>query len=139
MGRILKGGDMQSVRVSTRRPGSDACGPEILSFLACMDAHGGDDIACKAAKNALARCMQSAVVRTGATKHKPTLNFHLQKVRHAQTVHFRVSLRCDGCAASPAVRQGLQEVAHAGHPIADSHRGDVADGLYILIEMPALS
>ena len=84
MGKIPKSGfALDNVKVKVKRPGGGIagnCGPEAVSFLACLERAGGDEQACKAARDALAKCMAgSANVRSGL--HKPPLNYHLQKVR----------------------------------------------------------
>eukprot|EP00326_Haptolina_ericina_P003781 CAMPEP_0181220048 /NCGR_PEP_ID=MMETSP1096-20121128/28624_1 /TAXON_ID=156174 ORGANISM="Chrysochromulina ericina, Strain CCMP281" /NCGR_SAMPLE_ID=MMETSP1096 /ASSEMBLY_ACC=CAM_ASM_000453 /LENGTH=87 /DNA_ID=CAMNT_0023312515 /DNA_START=80 /DNA_END=343 /DNA_ORIENTATION=+ len=80
MGRIpTKGFKLHDVRIPAKKPkGSGTnCGVQMAMFLACIEKNSMDDRACKAAKEALDLCMASATPLK--SKHKPTINYHLQK------------------------------------------------------------
>ena len=81
MGQIPKRGfRLHDLTVKTGKQrsnvGSD-CGSESMAFLACLEKHGPDSALYKAAKTALENCMGQ--IKPLKNKHKPTINFHLQK------------------------------------------------------------
>ena len=85
MGKIPKSGfALDNVRVKVKRPSAAIagnCGPECISYLACLEKTSGDEVACKSARDALVKCMAAAANTRVGSQHKPAINFHLQKVR----------------------------------------------------------
>ena len=85
MGKIPASGfALDNVRVKVKRPNAGVagnCGPECISYLACLEKTSGDEVACKSARDALVKCMASAQSTVITSRHKPPVNYHLQKVR----------------------------------------------------------
>ena len=84
MGKIPTSGfALDNVRVKVKRPNAGIagnCGPECISYLACLEKTSGDEVACKSARDALVKCMASAQSAVITSRHKPPVNYHLQKV-----------------------------------------------------------
>lgn len=92
MGRIPKSGfSLDSVKVKVQKPStgmSGTCGPEAIMFLSCLERSNGDEAECRAARDALARCMSASSSIRGR-QHKPPINHHLQKV-HQSSIPLRL-------------------------------------------------
>lgn len=79
MGKINSGASLQDVKVKVPRgTGSNRCGPELIGYLACLDANNSDEAACTGARGRLAACM-AADRGLKPTKHKAPVNFHLHR------------------------------------------------------------
>ncbi|KAL3895723.1 MAG: hypothetical protein SGPRY_013445 [Prymnesium sp.] len=81
MGKIPRSGfALENLKIKVKKPslGQMSCGPEAAAYLSCLEAHGGDESACKMARDALAQCMKTSASARGSN-HKPTINYHLQK------------------------------------------------------------
>mmetsp|Transcript_9770 Transcript_9770/g.19757 ORF Transcript_9770/g.19757 Transcript_9770/m.19757 type:complete len:89 (+) Transcript_9770:65-331(+) len=81
MGKIIRGPEAWSqVKLSTRRGGGGgSCAAEFATYLACLDRTQGNEEECKPLREALRRCMVAANTGPRANRHKPTINYHLQK------------------------------------------------------------
>ena len=86
MGRLRRG-SIDDVRVNvTRGTGVQACGAEMVGFLACIEANGGNERECGRAREALSVCMEAAARQANRTRHKAPINFHLKQVRPHSTI-----------------------------------------------------
>jgi len=80
MGKIAAGASLQDVKVKVpRSSGSGRCGAELVGFLACLDASGGNESDCRAARERLAACM-AADRGPKPSRHKLPINYHFQRV-----------------------------------------------------------
>ena len=82
MGKIVRGQEAwENVRLPTKaRGGGGACAAEFAAYLSCLDAQDGKEEACRAPREALSRCMFAAAASArGQNRHKPPINYHLQK------------------------------------------------------------
>ena len=80
MGRLRRG-SIDDVRVKVpRNPGAQRCAAELVGYLACLDANGGNDRQCGGAREALTACMGAASKTANAWRHKAPINFHLKQV-----------------------------------------------------------
>lgn len=71
---------IEDVRVKvTKGGGGGKCAAEVVRYLACLDANGGDDTACKAPREALAKCMAAPRAGKLVSNHKAPINYHLRK------------------------------------------------------------
>ena len=81
MGKIPKSSGLDDVRVKVpRNSNATPCGPELTTFLACLDSHGGDEKPCIPAREALGQCMGVASKTMNRWTHKAPINFHIKKV-----------------------------------------------------------
>jgi hypothetical protein len=110
MGKITSGG-LEEVKVKVKRnAGNSSCGAEMVGFISCLDANGGDERLCATARDALGRCMELAA-RSGLNRrrHKPAINFHLQQASELHTfirpIFFATA---DGSPISPSCPQFLR-------------------------------
>ena len=73
---------MEELKLKVRRPGGgNPCAGEVVSYLTCLDANGGNEEMCKAVRQTLVSCMTAhAKAWQGHKRHKPPINFHLQQV-----------------------------------------------------------
>ena len=80
MGKIL-GSGISDVRVKVpRNTGGAVCSAELVRYLTCLDASGGDDTKCAAAREALGKCMAApGLGKKASGNHKAPINFHLRR------------------------------------------------------------
>ena len=81
MGKISTGG-FEDIKVSVPRfSGESPCGAEMVGFISCLDLNNNDERQCKTARDSLMKCMEVAASSgLHRKKHKPPINYHLQKV-----------------------------------------------------------
>ncbi|EOD32453.1 putative metacaspase protein [Emiliania huxleyi CCMP1516] len=66
------------LKVKVRRGSAPPCGPQLVGYLSCLDAKGGNNASCTEMRLALDRCMALAGPKP-KKQHKPPINYFLQQ------------------------------------------------------------
>jgi len=85
MGTKRTGGSasLDDLKVKVRRGSAPPCGPQLVGYLSCLDAKGGNNASCTEMRLALDRCMALAGPKP-KKQHKPPINYFLQQVAAAR-------------------------------------------------------
>ena len=94
MGTKRTGGSasLDDLKVKVRRGSAPPCGPQLVGYLSCLDAKGGNNASCTEMRLALDRCMALAGPKP-KKQHKPPINYFLQQVAAARDMPARHTTR----------------------------------------------
>ena len=94
MGTKRSGGSasLDDLKVKVRRGSAPPCGPQLVGYLSCLDARGGNNASCTEMRLALDRCMALAGPKP-KKQHKPPINYFLQQVAPARDMPARHATR----------------------------------------------